>query len=340
MSEEEHVGRQLSHEVLEQYRFRAVKLWQEGKKINEIASLFGVHRVTVSDWISLYKKKGKRSLYSRKAPGPKTKLDGEEMKRVVRALKNSALDYGFETPLWTCGRLRQIIAQETGKKLHVSSVWHMLQRWGYSNQKPARRALQADKMEEKKWLNDEWPKIREKAGKSRAIVYFQDEAGVSLTAVLGKTWALKGKTPLVETTGSKGGYCLSSAISPTGRMVFRFEKDKVNSSTFIDFLTKLIAHHKNKKIILICDGAPAHRAKAVGKFVESNSKHFDLYRLPSYSPHLNPDELVWRHLKQVKLKSHQIRTKKEFKPFVHSKMKSIQMSRNLVKSFFLGSYVV
>ena len=340
MSEIEHVGRQLSHEVLEQYRFRAVKLWQKGEKINDIADMFGVHRVTVCDWIALYRKHGKRVLHSKKAPGPEPKLMRDEMKRVIKVLKHSATEYGFDTPLWTCERLRQIIEQETGKSLHTSSVWRRLRLWGYSNQKPSRRALQADRKEQERWLKEEWPKIREKARKWRALLYFQDEAGVSLTAALGKTWAPKGETPTVETTGMKGGFCLSSAITPTGRMIFRIEKGKVNSNTFIDFLTKLMVHHRGKKIIMICDRAPAHRAHAVDRFVEANKTHLDLYLLPPYSPHLNPDEYVWRHLKQVKLKAHQVRTKKEFKPFVQSKMKSIQMTQNLVKSFFLNTYVV
>jgi len=160
-----------------------------------------------------------------------------------------------------------------------------------------------------------------------------------LIPALGKTWAPVGKTPVAKTTDKKGGVCLTSAITPTGRMVFRMEKASINSTTFIDFLAKLMIHHKGKKIVLVCDRAPAHTAKKVGTFVEENSSRFALFYLPSYSPNLNPDEHVWRYLKRVKLTAHQVLTKKEFKPFVSANMKSIQMSRGLVKSFFLNIYV-
>jgi len=139
----EHVGRQISHGVLEQYRFRAIKLWQADKKVNDIADSFGVSRVSVSRWIRAYKTKGKRALYSKKAHGPKEKLSREDTKHVIQALKRPAVDYGFDTPLWTCERLRQVIKKETKKSLHTSNVWRRLKSWGYSNQKPERRALQA-----------------------------------------------------------------------------------------------------------------------------------------------------------------------------------------------------
>jgi len=77
-----------------------------------------------------------------------------------------------------------------------------------------------------------------------------------------------------------------------------------------------------------------HRAQYVQQFVEQNKKRFALYYLPSYAPELNPDEEVWNHLKNNKLKAHQAKTKKEFKPLLFAKMKSLQMSPTLIKSFF------
>lgn len=171
------------------------------------------------------------------------------------------------------------------------------------------------------------------------MLYFQDEAGISLTPVLGKTWAPKGKTPIVKVTGKRGGFCLTSAITSAGRMVFRIEKERINADLHIEFLKQIIRHHLNRKIVVVEDKAAAHIAKKVGKFVKKNKKRFALYYLPSYSPKLNPDEHVWAYLKNHGLKDHQAQSTSELKKLTLSKMRSIQRKKGKVESFFYDSYV-
>lgn len=332
-------GRSYSHEILENYRFRAIELYKEGKKINDIAYFFGVHRGSVSRWITTYKREGKEKLKSKKAPGPSFKLANAEIEELLQVLEDEATQHGFETPLWTCKRLQHIIFKKTGKKLHTTSVMRWLKRWKITNQKPERQAKERDERAVKKWLKEEWPKIKEHARRWQAMLYFQDESGVSLTAVLGKTWALKGKTPIVKVTGKRGGLCVTSAISPAGKMVFRIEKKKVNADKHIEFLKQILRHHGKRKIIVIEDRAPPHRAKKVDRFVEENDRRLAVYRLPSYAPELNPDEHVWEYLKAYQLKSHQAQTTDELKKLVKKKMQSIQRKKGLVNSFFIGTYV-
>lgn len=329
-------GRQISRDVLEYLRMRAVALWKKGKKRQDIAEDFGVGKSAVYNWIAEYKERGLKALKRTKAPGAKPKLTHEEKKKIIKYIKNPATEYGFETPLWTCKRMQQIIKKEFNKSLDNSNVWRWLRSWGMTSQKPRRRASQRNEKEVRKWLKEIWPKIRKKAKRWQAIVYFQDECGVSLTAVLGKTWAPKGKTPVVKVTGKRGGLCVTSAISPAGRMVFRIEKKRINAELHIEFLKQIMKHHPNRKIIVIEDSAPVHTAKKVDKFVEENKKRFDLYHIPSYSPELNPDEHVWAYLKNHKLKAHQAQTKDELKPLVLSKMRGIQKKPSIIKSFFYG----
>lgn len=327
-------GRQLPHEVLEHYRFRAVDLWKEGKKINDIAHYFGLHRVTVSYWISKYKSGGKNVLKSRKALGPNFKLTPKEMREVLNILKKDATNFRFETPLWTTKRLGLVIEKKTGKKLHNSNVWRLLKRMGLSNKKPEKRAYEQNPKEAKKWLREEWPKIQEHARRWQAIIYFQDETSVSLIPVMGKTWYKKGKTPVVKLTGKKGSFPVSSAISPRGKMLFRIEKDVINSSTFIEFLKKIRQHSPNRKVIVVTDKARPHIARAVKDYAEANNKKFAIYYLPSYSPELNPDEGVWGYLKGKKLKSHTAMSKDELKRKTMSHLKSMQQRPMLIQSFF------
>lgn len=328
------IGRQLSHEVLEQYRYRAIELRKKKWKVVDIAEAFGVNRRAVTRWFATYYKQGKVGLKSKKAPGPRPKLLPDEIHSVLNTLQDPATVHGFDTPLWTCKKLQTIITKKTGKNLHTSNVWRWLIRWRFSNQSPEKSALQADPKRGELWLKEDWPKIRCHAKQWKAVVYFLDEAGVSLIPVMGKTWAPKGKTPIVKVTGIKGGFCVTSAVSSSGRMLFRIEKEKVNAKVHIQFLKQIIKQHPRKKIIIIEDQAPAHISAEVRRFVMDNKEKLALYHIPPYSPDLNPDEEVWNYLKNKKLKAHQVQTKKEFKPFVIGKMRSIQRTPSLVRSFF------
>ncbi len=328
------IGRQLPHEVLEHYRFRAIKLRRKGWKIKEIAEAFGLNRRAVTRWFTTYKREGREALKSRKAPGPDFKLTGGEIAALMKDLERDATHFGFETPLWTTKRVALLIKKETGKTLHGSNVWRLLTRMGLSNKKPERRAMEQNPREAKRWLKEEWPKILAHARKWQATLYFQDETVVSLAPVIGKTWAKKGKTTVVRLTGKKGSVCISSAISPGGRMLFRIEKEHVTAVTFVDFLEKIRRQHSRRKVIVVTDQARAHIAKRVREHVEASKKSFALYYLPSYSPELNPDEGVWGYMKDNRLKSHTAMSMEELKAKIMSCLLSIQRRPLLVRSFF------
>ena len=330
-------GRSISRETLEYLRKQSIKLWKKDKEIEDIADFCGVHFTAIYKWIRIYKQIGKNELNRRKAKGAESKLNKEDKKQIISWLKKSAMEFGFETPLWDCKRIQKVIKKELNKKIVTSSLWENLRKWNFTPQKPEKEALEKDIRKVKKWLKEEWPKIEEHRRKWQAMLYFLDESGVSLIPVLGKTWAKKGETPKVKVTGNRGGLCVTSAISPAGRMVFRIEKETINAFEHIEFLKQIMQHHRWRKIIVIEDNARPHIAREVKYFVEKNKNKIAVYYLPAYSPDLNPDEKVWKYLKNVKLKTHQARNKKEFTPLVRSKMKSIQNQPNLIKSFFIGN---
>jgi transposase len=330
-------GRSISRETLEYLRNQSIRLWKSGKKKEEIAEFCGVHFTVVYKWIRIYKQKGLGGLKRRKAKGAKPKLDGEDKKQVISWLRKPAMDFGFETPLWDCKRIQRMIKQKLNKNIALSNLWENLRRWGLTPQKPEKLALERNELKVKKWIREEWPKIEKHCRRWQAMLYFQDESGVSLIPVLGKTWAKKGKTPKIKVTGNRGGFCMTSAISPAGRMVFRIENHTIRAEDHIDFLKQIMKQHQHRKIIVIEDNAKPHIAGAVKDFVRDNKKRIAVYYLPTYSPDLNPDEKVWKYLKYVKLKAHQARNKKEFKSLILSKMLSIQKKPELIKSFFVGN---
>ena len=333
-------GRSIPREALEHYRFQSISLKQKGWKLEEIAEAFGVHRCSVSHWLIKARRYGKQSLKRTKARGAEPKLNKEDKKQVISWLRKSAMEFGFETPLWDCKRIRITIKKELNKSISISNLWVTLRKWNFTPQKPEKEALEKNPAVVRKWMKEEWPKIEKYRRKWQAILYFQDESGVSLIPVLGKTWAPKGKTPKIKVTGKKGGLCVTSAISPAGHMVFRIENHTIHAEDHIDFLKQIMVHHPHRKIIVVEDNATPHIARLVKDFVNENKNKIAVYYLPTYSPDLNPDEKVWKYLKTVTLKAHQARNKEEFKPLVKAKMQSIQKKPYLIKSFFVGTYVL
>jgi len=327
-------GRTHSHEFLEGCRIRAIELYKKGEKINEISYFLGFHRGVVSKWISLFKKEGKKALLSKKANGPKFKLSEKEIKEIIALLYDDATIYGFENPLWNCKMVQQIIFKRTNKKIHTTNIMRLFRKLNLSPQKPERISSQKNRKAVKRWLREEWPKIEKHRRRWQAMLYFQDESGISLIPVLGRTWAPKGKTPKVLVTRKRGGFCVTSAISPAGKLIFRIEKGRVNAKKHIEFLKKILKQHPNRKIIVIEDSAPVHKAKKIERFVEQNKKKLAIYKLPPYCPELNPTEHVWAYLKAHELKTHQAQNTEELKHLVKRKMQSIQMKKQLIHSFF------
>ncbi len=327
-------GRQVSREVLEAYRLRALKLRFDLKySLKQISDVFGLHYHSIARWFGKHRRGGERALHRKKAPGASRVLGTKHLQWLEKVLSCVATDYGFSTPLWTGTYIRILLKKEKGILLDRVTVWRYLTRLGFSFQKPEPRYTQQDKKLVSKWIHTEWPAIKRWASRNRAILYFEDESGVSLAPVIGKTWAPKGKTPIVRVSGKRGGVLAMSAISPSGRMSFRLEKRRINADVLIEFLNQITVCHRRRKIGVIMDQAPCHIAKKVVQFAKS-TKRLKVFHLPPYSPELNPDEKVWRHMKHVSLKNHQAKDKQHLSRLVLGALRKIQKNPQLTKNSF------
>lgn len=327
-------GRSLSRDVMEAYRLRSLTLrYEKGYTVKQVSEIFGVHYNSVSRWFCKHRQGGEKSLKKRKAPGADRILSQSHLTWLEKTLTREATNFGFSTPLWTGTYVRILLKRQRHITLDRVTVWRYLTRLGLSFQKPETRYSQQDKRLVKQWIVKEWPLIKQWAKRNRAILYFEDESGVSLSPVIGKTWAPRGKTPIVRVTGKRGGVLAMSAISPSGRMCFRLEKRRVNSAVLIEFLKQIGASHPWRKIGIIMDQAPCHISKKVKSFAES-TKRMRIFHIPPYSPDLNPDEKVWRHLKHVSLKNHQAQDKLQLSRLVLRALRKMQKNPNLTKNFF------
>jgi transposase len=327
-------GRTLPHNILEEMRFRAIEAYQAGKGVAEIAKLLGVHWASVSRWLTKWRRDGQRALKERKATGRPPILDCKRHgKAILKLVKHPATEYGYEHPLWTCQRIRQVISAELNLAVSVPTLWRELKKLKLSCQKPERRALEQDPKARARWIATEWPRIKRLAREQRALVFFEDESVVRLTPTVGRTWAPVGKTPIVRVTGKRASVLVMSALSLQGRLFFKIPSEKVNATVFIDFLKELLAEYPKRKIFVIADQASPHIAKSVKAFV-AGQKRLELFYLPAYSPDFNPDEGVWSHLKSQELKAHQATNKEELIKKTREALKRMAKRPALIRSFF------
>lgn len=326
--------KRLPHHVLETLRLRTIEAYRHGHSINEIADVIGVHRGSVSRWITKWHRDGKSALLARPVSGRPRKLDWDKHRRaIVGVVKKSALKFGFETSLWTCARLKTVLASEIGVRISTATMWRTLKALGLSSQKPERRALEQDPIARKKWIEEEWPKIQRLAKAEKAMVFFADEASIALTPTVGRTWGPKGKAPIVRVTGRRGSISVMTAISTSGRLFFAVLDTTIDSEVFINFLKELLAEFPTRKLFVVIDNAKPHKSKKTTEFIEHRSR-LRVFRMPPYSPELNPDEKTNRQLKTHELKAHQAKTKDSLADLAVVALQKIASRPGLVRSFF------
>lgn len=329
-------ARRLDHKTLTELRNRAVVSVQAGQSPELVAIVLGVHRVTVYGWLARYRHGGWDALDARKRGGRPPKLDGKAMQWIYRTVTmKNPLQLKFTFALWTAKMIRQLIYQHFGIKLSKASVCRLLAQLGLTPQRPVWRAYQQKPEEVQKWLNEEYPRIRTMARRLKAQIFFGDEAGVRSDHHAGTTWAAKGKTPVVSTTGARFSLNIISAVSTQGEFRFMTVKGRVGAVQFIEFIKRLL-HGTKQMIFLIVDGYPAHKAKSVIRFIETQpiKKRFRMFFLPPYSPELNPDERVWNDLKNNAVGQQAITTPDQMHGAVISHLRFIQKSPNRVRSYF------
>jgi len=315
-------------------RVRAVRaVLDERLPVTVVAQAYGTDRSTVHRWISRYHDKGESGLVRKTVSGRPRKLaevNKDALKKIVLA---PASDYGFETDFWTTRRLIQVFQYEFEVVVSKQTVMRRLHEAGLSYQKPEREYFELSEEQREEWIRTDVPKIRRAVRKHRAILYFQDEANVSLTALLGKTWAPRGQTPKQKVTGKRAGVAAMSAITKRGRLIFRLHEKRIASAEVIDFLAQMLKHHSRRHLVVVMDQAPPHTSKKTMSFIESQ-RRLHVFHLPKYSPDWNPDEKVWNHLKHQELKGHQARTKEELKAITDEKLTRMAREPGLLRGIY------
>lgn len=329
-----HDARRLDHKTLTELRRRAVKSIQGGQSPEIVAQAFNVNRVTVYGWLARFRDGGWGALNAKKRGGRPKKLDGKALKWIFDTVSaKNPLQLKFPFALWTSKMIGQLIYKSYNVRLSKASVCRLLNQLGLTPQRPIWKAYQQKPEDVKRWLKKEYPEIRSLARRMNAEIFFMDEAGVRSDHHSGTTWAVKGKTPQVKSTGTRFSLNMISAVNAQGKFRFMVTKGRVGAKTFMEFIKRLL-HGEKRMIFLIVDGHPAHKAVMVKRFLETVRNKIRMFFLPPYSPELNPDEAVWNDVKNNAVGRKSTSSPEQLNKTVTAHLRMIQKSPDRVKAYF------
>lgn len=329
--------RKLPAAAQEERRRQVIGLRQSGLTYEAIGRQVGLTRNGVFDICKRFARAGLAGLQSGPrgpAPGTGRFLDAAqeaEIRRLIRAHTPDELDLPFA--LWSRGAVRALIAQRCGTHLAVRTMGTYLARWGFTAQKPLRRAYEQRPAEVRHWLREDYPDVVARARQEKGTIFWGDETGLRSDDVRGRGFAPRGRTPTVRPCQKRAGVGLISAVSNKGELRWMVLDGAITAPILIGFLQRLI-RDAQRKVFLILDNLRVHRARLVRDWLADHTAQIEVFHLPSYSPELNPDECLNADLKQAVTRKPPARSRQELKRNIVSHMRRLSKLPNRIRSFF------
>ena len=327
----------MDHQTLEAIRLMAVERVREGEPAADVIAAYGFNRTTIYKWLkaALQPGVGIKALRSTQATGRPRTLTPAQERQVFRWINGrDPRQYGLDFGLWTRAIVAELIDQKFGMRLGLTAVGELLAKLGLTPQKPLQRAYQRDPEAIARWQRETYPAIARQAKAQGAEVFFWDESGFRADTVHGKTWGLRGQTPVVHRPGQRQSISAASAVNANGAFWFCTYDGALNAELFVELLQQMM-HRRKKPVHLVIDSLPAHKkASVVGKYVTSTNGRLTLHFLPGYAPDLNPDELVWSHVKRTGTARRPLQQGEKLRDKIEEQLANLQQLPGLVRSFF------
>ena len=327
-------ARKLSTEEQHLIRKIAVQRVFDGETAASVTRSLGLGARTIYAWLKIAREKGIKALAPKERSGRNRKLSPVEEQEVKRwIIGNDPRQFGFDFGLWTRQIVSDLIKDRFDIELSITSTGELLHRLGLTPQKPLRRAYERDEKAVKKWVDEVYPKVKKYAKKQGAEIFWLDEASVRSDDPLQRTWGEKGKTPVVKTSGQRQSINAISALSNTGGFWYHVYQGKFTAEKCIECFKHFLKNRK-RPVILIVDGHPVHKSKKVMEYIESLDGFLEIVFLPPYAPDLNPDELVWNHMRNIGTSKKPLKEGESLMNRAIQDLEGIKRNRKLVKSFF------
>jgi transposase len=334
-------GRTFDHETLEAIRLMAVERVGEGESAAEVIAAYGFNRTTIYKWLkaALQPGVGVKALRSTKATGRPRSLSPAQERKVFRWVNGrDPRQYGLDFGLWTRAVVAELIQQKFGIQLGLTAVGELLATLGLTPQKPLQRAYQRDPEAIEKWQRETYPAIAKQAKVQGAEVFFWDESGFRADTVHGKTWGARGHTPVVQRPGQRQSVSAASAVNAKGAFWFCIYEGALNAELFVELLKKMMKY-RSKPVHLVLDSLPAHKTAIVREYITSAQGRLTMHFLPGYAPDLNPDELVWSHVKRTGSARRPLQKGEQLRDKIATQLEKLQRMPRLLRSFFLAPSV-
>jgi transposase len=293
-------ARQLSDEVLQALRLRALRGIELGLTEAPVADLLGVSHETVCRWWTAYANQGLDALPRPRSGRPlgSGRSLSEAQARHIRGLLDrwSPHELGIAAPLWSRRAVSDLIHQEFGIRLAVRTVGEYLKRWGYTPKRPRRHARKQDPEEVRVWLERTDPDLEGRAASEGAAISWCDETGVAADEHPARGYARQGQPARIDVPKPHIRMNQIAAISDAGEVRFMTYAGSMDAALFVVFLSRLL-RSTTGKIFLIVDRLKAHEKDEVEGWVAAHQDRLELFWLPRYAPELNPEEYLNQDLK-------------------------------------------
>lgn len=336
-------GRKLGGQALHERRRQIVRAAKRGQNKAAISRDVGVSYSAVCRTIWRYEQAGSGSL----APRRKGRRAGSgrylseaqsaHIRRLICEKRPEQMKMDFA--LWSRAAVLALIQDECGIELSIRAVGNYLHRWGFTPQKPIKRAYEQSAPAVKAWLDETYPSIVKRAKAEGAEIHWGDETGVVNTDVRGRGYAPKGHTPIAMAVGgTREKLSMISTVTNQGKARWMIIDGAFNGDRLIEFCEALIKDAP-RKVFIILDNLGVHHCKPVKAWFKAHAQHIEAFYLPSYSPELNPDERLNAGLKQALGSRVALRTKAKLKAATEQHMFGLEHQPERVRAYFGDPYV-
>jgi transposase len=335
-------ARQLSDEVLEALRLRALRACELGYSETQVADFLGVARETVCRWWSAYVDQGLDGLPHQRSGRPvgsgRTLTDAQARHLQQQLDHHAPEELGIAAPLWTRRAVRDLILQEYGIAMPARTVGEYLRRWGYTRKKARRHARAQDPEEVRVWLEETYPALEKRAEEEDAEIHWCDETGVAADDHPGYGYAREGCPAQTEVPDSHIRVNLISTITNAGSVQFMTYRETMTAALFLVFLSRLL-QGASRKIFLIVDRLRAHEAAAVQAWLAEHADEIEVFLLPRYSPERNGAEYLNNDLKGNVNAEGLPHDKEELGSRIAAFMEKLKQLPERVRNYFKHAYM-
>jgi transposase len=301
----------------------------------KIAQLFGVSLPTIEGWLRRCRETGKVASLPHSG-GPKRRLSSSQLESLRAFLLEGATAHGWENDHWSAKRVAEIIRRHFKIECSSHYAWAVLrQDLGWTSQRPIQRSKERDDTEIQRWRTQDFPRILEDARKKEAYLVFIDESGFLLAPIISRTFAPRGKTPIIKVADPHGGISVAGAITVSPiqkRLGFLYYllpyNENFRSDSIAQFLDE-IYHRISKPFMVLWDGMAIHSSTRVRNYRDQHTRII-FEEFPAHAPELNPVDKIWFYTKYDRLSNYAPATLNELSHRLIQEFVTLQSKPNVL----------